>query len=552
MSKEQKKEHKTALSDINGTLGPSPKNITRGVSAGIGNILGGAVGGIGVLIITPVAMGVKCSKGKMGVFGGVLGVTGGIAVGAIGMAFTMVAGVGVGLWTMVKGVVAEPKAIMGPMSGKWWDETTGKWVETNLVSEAVNLSKLPDDDKDILGKAIAAAEGPTEVKDADLNKSVKETYYYDKLEVDPSADQKKIKRQYYILARQNHPDRVGPDNKEAMEKFKDISEAYQVLSDETLREKYNEEGREGLSGDRTTTIDEMQKIDPALLFAFLFGSDRLNEYLGRLAMATSAIVGDSQEISVEECIKLQKRRCVRLAIKLAERVNGWVEAGNDTELESAEAKWKIEAQDLSTASYGPELIHLIGQVYSLAAAQYLGSLDSGIGMPGIGKWASKNGVFFKRKSNNRKLTIGAMKDGLALSKLDNEKEEILNSAATEEEIKEITKQYQAKSVEFYLKMMWTVTAVDVAATLHETCQMMLFDKSKNTFDESIPKKEQKALRKKRGQALERLGEIFTTIPVAESEIKKNSTELYEEAAVAAMLETVKRKEEENFHASIKQ
>ena len=37
-------------------------------------------------------MGVKCSKGKMGVFGGVLGVTGGIAVGAIGMAFTMVAG----------------------------------------------------------------------------------------------------------------------------------------------------------------------------------------------------------------------------------------------------------------------------------------------------------------------------------------------------------------------------------------------------------------------------------------------------------------------------
>ena len=103
---------------------------------------------------------------------------------------------------MVKGVVAEPKAIMGPMSGKWWDETTGKWVETNLVREAVNLSKLPDDDKDILGKAIAAAEGPTEVKDADLKKSVKETYYYDKLEVDPSADQKKIKRQYYILARQ--------------------------------------------------------------------------------------------------------------------------------------------------------------------------------------------------------------------------------------------------------------------------------------------------------------------------------------------------------------
>jgi len=82
--------------------------------------------------------------------------------------------------------------------------------------------------------------------------------------------------------------------------------------------------------------------------------------------------------------------------------------------------------------------------------------------------------------------------------------------------------------------------------------MMLFDKSRDNIDESIAKKDQKALRMKRGQALEKLGEIFTAIPVVESEIKKNSNELYEEAAVAAMLETVKRKEEENFRASIKQ
>jgi DnaJ-class molecular chaperone len=68
-----------------------------------------------------------------------------------------------------------------------------------------------------------------------------------------------------------HSDKVGKDDKEAAEKFKEIAEAYQVLSDPELRKKYDAEGKDGLSPDRTDVNSGPGKVDPALLFAFLFG-----------------------------------------------------------------------------------------------------------------------------------------------------------------------------------------------------------------------------------------------------------------------------------------
>ena len=63
--------------------------------------------------------------------------------------------------------------------------------------------------------------------------------YYEILGVAPNADKKVIKQTYRQLARKHHPD-VNPGNKDAEEKFKTINEAYQVLSDEKQRKKYDE------------------------------------------------------------------------------------------------------------------------------------------------------------------------------------------------------------------------------------------------------------------------------------------------------------------------
>jgi DnaJ-class molecular chaperone len=58
--------------------------------------------------------------------------------------------------------------------------------------------------------------------------------YYKVLGVDRKASEEEIKRAYRKLALQYHPDR-NPGNKGAEDKFKDINEAYQVLSDTQKR-----------------------------------------------------------------------------------------------------------------------------------------------------------------------------------------------------------------------------------------------------------------------------------------------------------------------------
>ena len=72
--------------------------------------------------------------------------------------------------------------------------------------------------------------------------------YYEVLGVDKNASEDDIKKAYRKLAKQYHPD-LHPGDKEAAEKFKEINEANEVLSDDKKRKQYDfEREHPGMGG----------------------------------------------------------------------------------------------------------------------------------------------------------------------------------------------------------------------------------------------------------------------------------------------------------------
>lgn len=397
------------------------------------------------------------------------------------------------------------------------------------------MDGVPDDDQDILGKVQddidASCSFAPESEDF-----VADATYYRTLEVPPNATEAAIKRKYYILARKYHPDIVGPDDHVSANKFKAISEAYQVLSDPDLRKRYDKKGKAGLSADKTSKANSGSDVDPALLYAFLFGSDKFSNYVGRLSTATSASVGDSQDISLTDARKLQKRRVTRMALYLAEKVQPWVlEAQDVADLScfkaSVETTWKEEADKLSKASFGHQVVTTIGKVYNMVAVMYEGSMDSGQGLPSLGKWAARQQAALEKKRTKSDAEVEKMRATYEMAQTTAELEKMLAAAKTEEEKARITAGMNENVTIMMLRVMWTTTVVDITSAIHEASKMIFFDQAVDRKTQSL-----------RAAAVRTLGHIFMECSAPEVKGAKTPTQIYEEAAFAAMIETMNRRD----------
>ena len=93
---------------------------------------------------------------------------------------------------------------------------------------------------------------------------VKDTILYDRLEIPPTASSSDIKKAYYKLSKQWHPDKN--QSEDAKQKFQEIAEAYEILSDDEKRNNYDNNGIDFMKN------GGQQHVDPNDLFERFFNS----------------------------------------------------------------------------------------------------------------------------------------------------------------------------------------------------------------------------------------------------------------------------------------
>ncbi|CAF1267808.1 unnamed protein product [Rotaria sordida] len=250
--------------------------------------------------------------------------------------------------------------------------------------------------------------------------------YYNILNVSPTATASEIKKAYYSLSLQYHPDRTQNLNeitrREYAERFKLISQAYSILSDPEKRKLYNRYGKdERLIANGSAGIS-LEDFDAEEFFRLMFGGEQFIKIIGDFELAKSfkhaisEIIKDAENKGTEETReqkdeKMRKRlayaeertqareeRIKQLSINLTYKLSVFTESipthHNDLQYNQTLNNFieitRLDIPNLLSAPYGEHLLHTIGYIYISKAKLWLNKLDSQEGhlgkrMLGFGK-----------------------------------------------------------------------------------------------------------------------------------------------------------------------
>ncbi|PHZ07395.1 DnaJ-domain-containing protein [Rhizopus microsporus ATCC 52813] len=287
-----------------------------------------------------------------------------------------------------------------------------------------------------------------------------------------------IKKAYRKLALKYHPDKN--QTTEAEEKFKQISEAYQVLSDSQLRAYYNKYGKDN------ELAPEGGFADPREYFQQMFGGDAFRNIIGDLAVGEMFSDAQQEELNsptiegsegqkskqannmnkeqIEKMQKQQQERIEKLAEHLIHKLAMYTDSkGEEEDVKRFQEHIKMEAEKLKKESYGVELLHSIGGVYSLKARHYLGI--KGGGMPSIFVGFKQKKHIVKELWTTVKVAMDVQQAADMISKAEESGMDDSEKMKLEEEVS--TKTYKA---------LWQTSKFEVEATLRSVCDKVLQDK----------------------------------------------------------------------------
>jgi len=450
-------------------------------------------------------------------------------------------GVAVGAYQVGRGVVNSAEAIRASREGMQWNAETREWYYYYLDQEWNEVLQAEQ-------KLSSGGSGSTITQNA-AERPVKDREYYDLLQISTNATPGEIKKAYYKEARKCHPDK-RPDDPEAARKFQELGHAYQILSNEASRAKYDKQGKPDSTGE-----ESLQEIDPLVFFSVMFGSHLVEPYIGELWIANTAdslmkdaakeqFEVDEENMTEEERIRRaratseeaklkQRKREVKCAMNLRARIASFVDETED------EATYTIscqeEAMKISKGSFGEVFSTTIGFALQVEADEFLGFHHSFLGMEGHAARTRRNvnsistnmkivgaGITAARAGRKAYTQVETIQKGL-------QKRESQNLEGAEPDLTEAEAAMATQTLEdtlpAILELAWAINVRDISRTLKHVCKKLF-------TDASVPMD----VRCRRAEAVRILGREFYEIGklVAGTAEKQDTDDIRARAEIAVM------------------
>lgn len=279
--------------------------------------------------------------------------------------------------------------------------------------------------------------------------------YYEFLKVDKTAEAGEIKKAYYKLARQYHPDK-NPDDPVAEAKFKYLSEAYEVLMDADKRDLYDKYGKDAFK-------NNSEQMDASVMFKMLFGGGEFDDCFGELSFAMMMdpefLAKPDEEKEAVLQTKMEKRQ-EELVSLLKGRLEGYVrgQAGPWEAALAADIERKRVAPGAET------LLWVLGYVYTQQAKRFMGRF---LGIEGFF-------VGIRSKFHTIKAALDAV---MTMAKVQVTEEQMVAQYEQNPEMMtdEVREQYEAHMAEQTMSLVWKIGQLEIEQAVQLACEQVLGD-----------------------------------------------------------------------------